>query len=116
MRKALLDIKIWKDNIISITKVLKECVRKREQGLKMLALNKMNLRPLLKASKITQSVQRLAVLSKKIIVRHMFKKFNIIPKVLFAKLSRAYTDRTDTAFKLLKEIYVEAKLRRPNIS
>ena len=46
----------------------------------------------------------------------MFKKFNIIPKVLFAKLSRAYTDRTDTAFKLLKEIYVEAKLRRPNIS
>jgi hypothetical protein len=53
MRKALLDVKIWKDNIISITKVLKECVRKREQGLKMLALNKMNLRPLLKASKIT---------------------------------------------------------------
>lgn len=36
----------------------------------------------------------------------MFKKFNIIPKVIFAKLSQAYGDRTETAFKLLKENYI----------
>lgn len=91
---------------MNIVKVLKEFKKKREQGLKMHSFNKMNLKHIIKASRITESVQRLAELSKRIIVRHMFKKFNIIPKVLFAKLSQAYTDRTETAFKLLKENYV----------
>jgi len=53
MRKALFEVKIRRDSILNLVRVLKEFKNRREQGFKTLSFNKMNLRPILKASKIT---------------------------------------------------------------
>lgn len=66
-------------------------ISKKVQVLLMFAaLKKLNMRPMIKASKYTTAVKLMTHACQKIYVRRMIKSFNIPTKAIFSRLSEIY--------------------------
>jgi hypothetical protein len=116
IRSAAVQLKVKKDQITKLVSKLMNIKKKIEIVLKFAAMKKLNIRPLIKASKYTLAVKQVTHVCQKYYVRGMIKAFNIPTKAIFYQLNEIYLCKIGEGFKELKNHDLEMRLERPNVS
>jgi len=76
----------------------------------------MNFKQVFKASSLTEGVQILHSICKKISVKKMIQNFNIPAKVMDRVFSQIQERKYQEVFDLIKSKDIEVRLHRPNVS
>lgn len=92
-RKVAIDVKYRTDKINKLIFRTTELKRNRELMLKYSAFKQLNIKPMIKASKITDAVKLTATAYKKIALRLFLKALLMPAKIMCGKLSQMERDR-----------------------
>lgn len=98
IRRGAVELKVKKDQITKMVQKLTAISKKVEVLLMFASLKKLNVRPMIKASKYTTAVKLMTHLCQKFYVRGMIKSFNIPTKSIFNRLNEIYFSQIKDSF------------------